>query len=186
MRELALHILDLVQNAREAGAHTVAVSVTEAPDDDLLTIEIRDDGRGMDAATVARVTDPFFTTRTSRHVGLGLPLAAAGAQQAGGDITIQSAPGQGTCVTLTYQWHHWDRPPVGDLPATLMAILLGDADLALRYVHQVGQQVFELDSQALHQALEDVPLSHPAVRAWLNDYLREGEAALILPPAEDI
>lgn len=186
MRELALHILDLTQNAREAGARHVAVTVTEIPDDDRLTIEIRDDGRGMDAATVARVTDPFFTTRTSRHVGLGLPLAAAGAQQAGGGIAIQSAPGQGTCVTLTYQWHHWDRPPVGDLPATLMAVLLGDADLTLRYVHQVGQQVFSLDSQELHQALEGVPLSHPAVRAWLKDYLYEGEAALAVQSAEEL
>lgn len=186
MRELALHILDLVQNAREAGAGHVAVTIHEVPSDDVLTIEIRDDGRGMDAATVARVTDPFFTTRTSRHVGLGLPLAAAGAQQAGGGITIQSAPGEGTCVTLTYQWHHWDRPPMGDLPATLMAVLLGDAHLALHYVHRIDQQAFVLDSEELHQVLGDVPLSHPAVREWLDDYLYEGEAALAIIPAEAI
>lgn len=185
MRELALHILDLVQNAREAGARHVAVRITEAAADDALAIEIRDDGRGMDAATVARVTDPFFTTRTSRHVGLGLPLAAAGAQQAGGGIVIESTPGEGTCVKLRYRWHHWDRPPMGDLPATLMAILLGDADLALQYVHQVDQRAFCLDSQELRQVLEDVPLSHPAVRAWLNDFLRTGEAALAFETVEE-
>ncbi len=186
MRELALHLLDLVQNASEAGARHVEVTITEAPSDDRLTIEVCDDGRGMDAVTAARVTDPFFTTRTTRHVGLGLPLAAAGAEQAGGGIAIQSAPGQGTCITLTYQWRHWDRPPVGDLPATLMAILLGNADLALRYVHRVEQQAFILESQVLRQALGDVPLSHPAVRVWLDDYLHEGEAALALPTVEAI
>ena len=181
MRELALHILDLVQNAREAGAHRVDVTVTERPGDDLLTIEVHDDGRGMDAATVARVTDPFFTTRTSRHVGLGLPLAAAGAQQAGGDIAIQSVPGQGPCVTLTYQWHHWDRPPIGDLPATLMAVLLGDSSLAVHYAPQVDQRTFAVSSDELRQALGDVPLSHPLVRTWLIDYLHEGEMALTQP-----
>lgn len=186
MREIALHILDLVQNGREAGAHRVDVTVNEAPADDLLTVEVRDDGRGMDAATVARVTDPFFTTRTSRHVGLGLPLAAAGAQQAGGDLVIESTPGEGTCVTLTYQWHHWDRPPVGDLPATLMAILLGDPNLEIRYVHQVGERVFTLRSHELHRALDGVPLSHPQVRTWLTEYLHEGEAALTDGSAEEL
>ncbi len=178
MRELSLHILDLAQNAREAGASQVSISIEEAHAADRMTIRIADNGRGMDAATIRRVTDPFFTTRRTRHVGLGIPLAAAAAAQAGGDLSIVSQPGQGTVVTLSYQLSHWDRAPLGDMPATLLAILLGSEAFDVRYMHTVDGSTFSVDSAELRQELGEVPLTHPAVQQWLAEYLAEGESNL--------
>ena len=178
MRELSLHILDLVQNAREAGASRVSVTVEETQATDRMTICITDNGRGMDAATIQRVSDPFFTTRRTRHVGLGIPLAAAAAQQAGGDLTIASQPGQGATITLTFQLSHWDRAPLGDMPATLLAILLGSEAFDVAYTHVVDANRFCVDSAELRQELGEVPLTHPAVQQWLADYLAEGESNL--------
>ncbi len=185
MRELSLHILDLVQNAREAGASRVSVTIEERRAADRMTIGITDNGRGMDAATIARVIDPFFTTRRTRHVGLGIPLAAAAAQQAGGGLSIASQPGQGATITLTYQLSHWDRTPLGDMPATLLAILLGGEAFDVCYTHNVDGSVFSKDSAELRGELGEVPLTHPAVQSWLADYLAEGEKALY-GKAEDI
>ncbi|MBK6430062.1 ATP-binding protein [Candidatus Amarolinea dominans] len=184
MRELSLHILDLVQNAREAGASRVSVTIEERCAADRMTICIADNGRGMDAATIGRVTDPFFTTRRTRHVGLGLPLAAAAAQRAGGDLAIVSQPGQGTAVTLTFQLSHWDRAPLGDMPATLLAVLLGSEAFDMVYTHVVDANRFSIDSAELRGELGEVPLTHPAVQQWLADYLAEGERA-IYGKAED-
>jgi signal transduction histidine kinase len=102
MEDLALHILDIVQNSLEAGAGRIEIEITENLRDNLLTIVVRDNGRGMDPETVAKVTDPFFTTRTTRRVGMGIPLLGAAARAAGGMLTIDSKPGQGTSIRATF------------------------------------------------------------------------------------
>ena len=101
MRELALHILDVVENALQAGARTIELIVLEDYGLDRLTITVRDDGRGMDAETVKKVRDPFYTTRMTRHVGLGIPLLDAAAERCAGGLEIQSTPGRGTTLTAT-------------------------------------------------------------------------------------
>jgi anti-sigma regulatory factor (Ser/Thr protein kinase) len=182
MRELALHILDVVENALEAGARTVELTVVEACDADRLTIIVRDDGRGMDAETVSRVRDPFYTTRTTRHVGLGIPLLDAAATRCAGRLEIQSSPGKGTTLTATFQHSHIDRAPLGDMPGTLMGILLREQAFDLKYAHCVRggscEQVFELDTREIKQALGDIPLATPAVRRWLGEYITQGEKGL--------
>ncbi len=178
MRELSLHILDIVQNSLEAGATHITIEIDEDLAEDRLTIRVIDNGRGMDAETLRRVTDPFFTTRTTRKVGLGLPLLKAAAEQCGGRLTIQSAPGQGTTVTAEFQHSHIDRAPLGDMPASLMTILLAEPPVEVRYIHRVNERRFELDTRELREALGDVPLTHPKVRQWLYEYLRQGEAGL--------
>lgn len=180
MRELSLHILDVLENALEAGATQVDLAIVEDLEADRLTITVRDNGRGMDAQTASRTLDPFYTTRTTRHVGLGLPLFAAAARRCDGDLTVDSVRGQGTVVTASFRHSHIDRAPLGKLVGTLLAFLLGSRDdLQLRYCHRVGTRTFELDTAVIRAELGDVPISHPQVREWLYDYIEEGEAELV-------
>jgi anti-sigma regulatory factor (Ser/Thr protein kinase) len=178
MRELSLHILDVVENAVEAGAHQIDLAIVEDLMDDRLIITVRDDGRGMDATTLNKVRDPFFTTRTTRHVGLGIPLFAAAAERCGGKLDIESKPGQGTKLTATFQLGHIDRAPLGDMCNTLICILMRGADLDLHYTHRIGVHAFEFDTREIKQELGDVPLSYPDVRAWLSEFVAQGEQQL--------
>lgn len=185
MRELALHILDLLQNTVEAGARHVDLIVDENWPANRLRISVCDDGRGMDAATVARALDPFYTSRRTRHVGLGLPLLAAAAERAGGSLSIRSQPGAGTTVEAAFQLDHPDRQPLGNLADTLLAFLLAEQAPALHYVHTRDQQttgaadgepaLFEFDTAEIQAALGDLPMTHPAVQQWLAEFLAEGE-----------
>ena len=178
MRELSLHILDLLQNAVEAGATEVDVSVEQDLNGDRLIVTVEDDGRGMDADTARRAPDPFFTTRTTRHVGLGLPLLAAAAQRCDGGLSIDSQPGRGTRVVATFRHSHVDRAPLGDMPGTLLAFLLGGRATGLRYSHSVGNERFEFDSEAVRDEVGDIPFSYPPLRAWLHDTIAGEEAVL--------
>ena len=182
MRELALHILDIVENAIDAQARHIDLSVIENLAEDRLQITVRDDGQGMDVETVKRVRDPFFTTRSTRHVGLGIPLLAAAAERCAGKLVIQSAPGQGTTVTATFQHSHIDRAPLGDMPGTLMCLLLRGERIDLHYTHCIiddtSERTFELDSGQLLRELGDVPLSHPLIRRWLSEFVAQGETSL--------
>jgi anti-sigma regulatory factor (Ser/Thr protein kinase) len=186
MRELSMHILDVLENALEAGATQVELSIAEDLEADRLSIAVRDNGRGMDAETAGRALDPFFTTRTTRHVGLGLPLFAAAAKRCDGDLTVESSPGRGTTVKATFRRSHVDRAPLGNMTDTLLAFLLGfspsTAAPRFTYYHQVGDRAFELDTAAIQAELGEVPLSHPRVREWLHEYIAEGEAELIANP----
>ena len=181
MRELSLHILDVLENALEAGATNVELEIDEDLHADRLMIAVSDNGRGMDCQTARRALDPFFTTRTTRHVGLGLPLFAAAARRCDGDLRLESAPGRGTTVTVTFRHSHLDRAPLGDLTGTLLAFLLSERGAGLRFVyhHRVNSRSFDLDTAAVRVELGDIPLSHPLVREWLRDYIAEGEAELV-------
>lgn len=194
MRELSLHILDALQNSLEAGATLVELTVDEDLVADRLSITIRDNGRGMDEATLARVTDPFFTTRKMRRVGLGIPLFKAAAEHCNGDFTITSAPGKGTTLMATFQHSHLDRAPLGDMVGTLLSFILGGM-CDVRYVHRrrggnketrkegdkgtrKTVQEFAFDTREIKAELGDVLLTHPAVREWLRQFLTEGEVGL--------
>ena len=173
-----MHILDVLENAIEAGATRIALTIEEDTALDRLTIEVQDNGRGMPSELAARALDPFVTSRQTRHVGLGLPLLAAAAERAGGGLEIRSAEGVGTVVRATFQLSHWDRAPLGDLASTLLATLLSQTAPELVYEHRVDGRRFGCDTRELRQALGDIPLSHPKVRAWLREYLGQGIASL--------
>jgi len=178
MLELSMHILDVAENALEAGATRIEISIEEDLEADRLTIKVTDNGRGMSEEFLQKVLDPFITTRTTRRVGLGLPLFAAAAKWCNGDLEIWSKEGEGTVVTATFQHSHIDRAPLGDITSTLLSIILAAPEVDLRYSHRVDGEVFEFDTAEIRRQLEDVPLSHPKVRKWLVDFINQGEEGL--------
>lgn len=178
MRELALHILDLVQNSIEAQAGRVDLSIQEDCAADRLTIAVLDDGRGMSADMVKAVLDPFVTTRNTRQIGLGLPLLEMTAGQSGGYVDIQSEPGQGTKITAVYQYSHVDRPPLGNIAATVRTLIVLNPQLDFTYRHTVMNRIFTVRTRELADALGDVPFTQPEVIEWLEAYLTAGIANL--------
>jgi hypothetical protein len=177
MRELSLHVLDALQNSVEAGATAVELVIEEDMAADRLSITVLDNGRGMSHAQLDRVFDPFFTTRSTRHVGLGLPLFKAAAKRCNGDLTVTSQPREGTVLQATFQHSHIDRAPLGNLTGMLLAVILaGSCDV--RYVHRVDGREFEFRTADIRAELGGIPLTHPAVRRWLQEFIAEGEQEL--------
>jgi anti-sigma regulatory factor (Ser/Thr protein kinase) len=177
MREMALHLLDLARNAIEAGATAMSLSVTENEAADRLEFAVEDNGKGMDDKALARATDAFFTTRSTRRFGLGLPLLRATCERCGGRLDIRSKPGEGTVVRGEMHLNHVDRPPLGDMGAVIQALACDAGQTALRYCHRADGEQFELDTAALQKELGEVPLSDPRVLCWLaqfvNDHIRD-------------
>lgn len=178
MKELSLNILDIAENSVSAGAARVAVTVEEQGGWRTLTVE--DDGRGMEQEFLARVTDPFTTTRTTRSVGMGLPLLKLAAEQAGGTLTVESRhesehpDDHGTAVKATFLTGHVDCEPLGDLAETIVTLLQGHADLNWRFVHRTPQGEKCVDTDEMRAMLGgEIPLSDPEVLAWVRGYWDE-------------
>ncbi len=174
MRDLSLHILDIVQNSLSAGASTVTIAVVKRSEENLLKLEISDDGRGMDQRMLENVTDPFVTTRTTRKVGLGLPLLEAAAERSGGSLHIWSTPGQGTVVSATFQYDNIDRTPLGNLAETIISLIVGCPQVRLILRYDVDGKLFVFDTKEIVEQLDDVPINDSLVIEWMRKYLDEG------------
>jgi hypothetical protein len=129
MEDLSLSILDIAENSANAWASEIRITVIEDKAKDVLELVIEDDGRGMDEATAQRASDPFFTTRTTRRVGLGLAFLKQAVQEANGEMKVESARGKGTKVTARFQASHIDRRPLGDLGETIKTLACGYPDI---------------------------------------------------------
>ena len=171
MRELSLNILDVTENSLRAGATlvTIDVDVTEQT----ITIRIADNGCGMSADFLARVTDPFTTTRTTSKVGTGLPLIKMEAEMSGGTFDITSTPDVGTTVTTTFDTQHIDRPPMGNLAESIVALLPDLGETRLIFSYRAFGQNFTLDTDEVKQQLDGVPLSTPEVLVFLKEMTEE-------------
>jgi len=178
LEDLSLHILDIVENAISAKAKRIDISVREEPIEDQIAIEIKDDGIGLDEESRRKATDPFFTTRTSRKVGLGLSLMAQAAQEAGGMLCIESELGKGTKVTVTFQYNHIDRKPLGSMVETMTTLLLGNSELDISYTHHKEGKSYVLNSQILEERFSDRSPTDPEVIQWLRKHLKEGLAQI--------
>ena len=178
MEDLSLHILDIVENAISAKAKRIDILVMEEPKEDRLEIEIKDDGIGMDEEVSRKAIDPFFTTRTSRRVGLGLSLMAQAAQEAGGVLRIESELEKGTKVTATFQYHHIDRKPLGNMVETMTMLILGNPELSISYIHKKEGNSYTLSSQWLKERFKNRSLTDPEVIQWLRKHLKEGLAQI--------
>ena len=194
MREIALHLLDLAENSVSAGASRIVITICEDLLADTLTASIEDNGRGMDAQTIQKVTDPFYTSRTTRKVGLGIPLLKGAAEECNGQMTISSTPGLGTTITVTFQHSHIDRMPLGNLPETFLGLTVGHPDTGwiFRYTARSAsaEATFEFDDQPVKETLAGVPLTHPDVLTYLRhnfeDGLREASQPLATNPDQTI
>jgi anti-sigma regulatory factor (Ser/Thr protein kinase) len=174
MLELSLHILDIAENAVRAEAETVLITLIEDLQSDCLTLEIRDNGKGMDQGELRRVLDPFYTTKKVRRVGLGLPMLAQAAQHAGGDFEIESKPSEGTTVRVAFQLSHIDRQPLGDLPGTLTTLIAGNPDIHFIYRHRREQREYALDTDEIKKQIEDIPINHIEVLKFIRQAIAEG------------
>lgn len=172
MRELSLNVLDIVQNSVSAGASLVGISVTESSEA-VMTIRISDNGCGMDTQQLRSVSDPFYTTRTTRKVGLGIPLYRMAAEQTGGGLQIESQKGEGTCVTATFHTDSIDCAPLGDMASTMCVLIGANESVDFVYTHETLRGSFTLDTRALREMMQGVPLSEPEVLNWIRDYIRE-------------
>lgn len=176
MKELALYFLDIVKNATAAGARHVNLTLTET-ERQTLTAVIADDGSGMSPGLLAAVTDPFTTTRTTRKVGMGLPLYRLAAEQTGGGLTVESAPAAGTTVTAVFHRDHLDCPPMGDLPGAAALMIQGSPQVDFTLVHTTANGSYTFQTQQIRDLLgPEVPLDAPEVFLWIGAYLAEQEA----------
>ncbi len=141
MEDISLHLLDVAENALTAGAQRIEIRIFEMQSEDLLRIEIEDNGRGMDEEAISRALDPFYTTKASKRVGLGLPLLAQSAREAGGAVEIHSEPGKGTKICATFQLSHPDLVPLGNILETLAVLIVGHPEVQYVFDHRKNGEV---------------------------------------------
>jgi len=147
MQDLSLHILDIVENSIRASARRVEIKIEENPEKDMLVLEIKDDGKGMDEQALQQATDPFYTTKTTRRVGLGLSLLAQAARQSEGDIQISSALNQGTTIKADFRLSHPDRKPMGDMDETIRTLVISHPEIDFLYEHKNGDEFYCFDTR---------------------------------------
>lgn len=173
MKELSLHILDIVQNSTGAGATEIGIEILEEIPNNLMRITIRDNGRGIKKELLMNITDPFSTSRTTRRVGLGLSLLKTAAEQCQGSMTIESEEGRGTTVSVTFEHDHIDRVPLGDIVSTLIGLMIGNPGVDFYYRHQVNEKVFAINTKHIKEELgAEIPINDIAVISFLTDYLQ--------------
>lgn len=173
MTELSLNILDVAQNSVKAGATLIKISVEVSTSENFLHIFIGDNGCGMDEDTINKVCDPFYTTRTTRRVGLGVPLFKMSAEMTGGSFEISSEKGVGTNVHAQYVLDNIDRMPLGDMPATIEALVVYNTNIDFIYTYRVDDSEFKLDTAEMKEILAGIPLDSPEIVEYIRDFLRE-------------
>ena len=182
MKELSLNILDITENSVKAGATLTEITISER--DSVLTLCIRDNGCGMSEQTLRSVENPFYTTRTTRRVGLGIPLLKLAAEQTGGELRILSydkenhPDSHGTTLTATFYKDHLDFTPLGDVISTVVTLIQGHPDTDFIFKHSSERGEVMLDTRELRAVLEDVPLNSYEILLWIEDNLKEQYEAL--------
>ena len=174
MNELSLHILDVVQNSIRANASLVQIIINEQTADNTYTVQIIDDGHGMNAHTLSNVSDPFFTSRTTRKVGMGVSLFKMACELTEGSFTIDSKEGKGTSVTASFTNDHIDRAPLGEIEETLSILILNDKDIDIMYKQTYNNKEYVFDTRDVKQVLEGIPLNNYDVIMWIKNNIKEG------------
>ena len=177
MKELSLNVLDIAENSAKAKASLVEILIKE--NEETLTLTISDNGCGMTEQTLESVRNPFYTTRTTRKVGMGIPLLQCAAEQTGGYVDIKSKhfesypDGHGTVVTAVFYKNHIDFTPLGDIISSVVTLIQGHPDLDFLYKHTILEREVSLDTRELREMLEDVPLDTFEVLIWIKENLQE-------------
>jgi anti-sigma regulatory factor (Ser/Thr protein kinase) len=173
LRELSLHILDIAENSVQAKAKNIEVSIEEDTESDRLRIVIKDNGKGMNPQSVAQVTNPFFTSRTTRKVGLGIPFLKEAAESCNGFLKIESSEGIGTIMEVEFQRSHIDRMPLGDLESTFLNLLVGYPEVHWIFRYRKDKKEFILEDDLLKKELIGIPLSDPTVLSYLRKLISD-------------
>lgn len=173
MKEISLHILDIVQNSIRAKAKLIEILITESETDNHMIIEINDNGTGMTEEQVNKAIDPFFTSRTTRKVGLGLSLYKQAAELTGGSIFINSTLGIGTNVKAIFSLNHIDRPVMGDIKSILILLFCSPSESEYVFKHKTKNGTFELDTREIKLMLDNVPITNNKVRRFLIEMIEE-------------
>ncbi|MCK5504889.1 MAG: ATP-binding protein [Thermodesulfovibrionia bacterium] len=176
MEDLSLHILDIAENSITAEAGRIEIRISEDIRANLLTVEISDNGKGMDKELLENACDPFYTTRTTRRVGLGIPFLAQSARESNGDISVKSKKGEGTTIKASFQYDHIDRRPLGDIGQTMIILIMSNPDIDFLFEHKKNDKSYTLDTAEIKKELDGVPVNTPEViriikddiNTWLN------------------
>jgi anti-sigma regulatory factor (Ser/Thr protein kinase) len=173
MKDLSLHVMDILQNSTRAGATKIELDIVENTNEDIYSLQFIDNGCGMDEETVQKVIDPFFTTRTVRKVGLGLPLIKQNAERTGGSFQIQSQPGKGTTVNVVFSHKNIDRPTLGDIAGTIVLTASAYPDIHFIYKHQKDGKEYIFDTDEVNEALDGVSIQDPEIIQYLREMITE-------------
>lgn len=171
MKDLSLHILDIAQNSITAKATLIQIAIVEDTVADTYTITITDNGYGIPPDMLARVTDPYTTSRTTRKVGLGIPLFKQNAERTGGGLTITSEVGKGTVLTAAFVHSNIDRPVLGDIAGVVVILVSANPSIDFVYTHVVNQQSYVFDTREVREALDGIPLNEPSVIPLLKEMI---------------
>lgn len=180
MEELCLHIIDIAQNSVSAAAANVRIRLRDSAADNIILIHIGDDGKGMDAATAENVQNPFFTTKSGKKVGLGIPLLKESALFCDGGFQLSSSPGQGAIVSATFRRDHIDTPPVGNIAETIFTLIAGTDQCNIEFTFETDKGAFSISTNEIREQIgADIPLSYPDVIAFLRQYISENIAEVM-------
>jgi anti-sigma regulatory factor (Ser/Thr protein kinase) len=174
MEDISLHILDIAENSIKAKAKNIKIKFNENTKNDKTTLEISDDGEGMNKKTLNRALDPFFTTKSTRTVGLGLSLLSESAKAANGTFSIKSKPGKGTHLKAVFQTSHIDKKPMGDMALTLIPIISGHPEVNLVYIHQLNGKKYVLDTKKIKSQLNGIRINSPEVLQVIKSNIKKG------------
>ncbi|MCX6305465.1 MAG: ATP-binding protein [Bacteroidetes bacterium] len=173
MKDLSMHIMDIFQNSISANATVISLDIVEDTHANFLTLVFSDNGKGMTKEMAKQVTDPYFTTRTTRNVGLGLPLLKQNAERTGGSFSVESREGLGTKVTARFVLDHLDRPVLGDIPGTVVLTATANTKITFIYTHTKDSKKYCFSTSEVQEALGDVPLNDPLVYQYLREMIAE-------------
>lgn len=174
MEDISLHILDIVENSITAGAKNVSIKIVEDRKEDLLELEIQDDGKGMDEKLVRQVTDPFVTTKVGKKTGFGLALLAEAAKSAGGSFSVESKKGEGTVIHSSFQYEHWDRKPMGNIKETLLCLIVSNPDIHFTCTYRKENKIYKVDTEMLKKKAGKASRNLPQWIRFLKENLDLG------------
>lgn len=178
MKELSMHVYDLMENSTAANAKDITLTIRDSLKDNIYHFTIEDNGKGMSPEYLARVTDPYTTSRTTRKVGLGLPLIKMNTESCGGGMKIDSTLGRGTRLEFWFQHNHWDRPPMGDLAGTIVMLISQHEAIHITYRHITDDGEYQLDTNELKEALDGISMNDLTIIRYLKEMVSENLAEI--------
>lgn len=174
MKDISLHLMDIAQNSIVAEADRITINMRILNNPGKLLFEIIDNGRGMDPEFLKKVTDPFKTSRTTREVGLGIPLLKQSAEMAGGEFNLQSEPSKGTKLNASFEINHIDRIPLGEIPETIRLLIMANPNISWTIQFSSPDNDFVLDTDEIKHQLDGVPIEDNNVLEWIQNTINEG------------